>query len=324
MAGPTPYSMRVLNAVLFVGGAFLLFHVARRAYGSVAAFVGLALLLAVPSLAASSISLLKEPLYFACSALLLWCAVDVSAPGLPIRRRVAVIGLAALTFVLMDDLRRGALVLAGAGLALAFAVRIAFARWWMAAAAAVLAVVFTGAVAASTALQQRALSGLESAAKLHSGHVFTVGHAYKLLDEGFYVNPQATSSSTLTLTPAQAARFVVRGLTSYIVEPLPWTMASRRELLFLPELLLWYVVVALVPIGVWAGWRSDATVTALLLCYALPTGVAVALTTGNVGTLLRLRGLVLPYLLWLSALGLCALVARRRPRSEVAAGRAAP
>ena len=44
---------------------------------------------------------------------------------------------------------------------------------------------------------------------------------------------------------------------------------------------------------------------ALLVAF---TAAVLALTTGNVGTLLRLRGLVTPYLIWLSALGLCALL----------------
>jgi hypothetical protein len=42
--------------------------------------------------------------------------------------------------------------------------------------------------------------------------------------------------------------------------------------------------------------------------YALPTAIALALTNGNVGTLLRLRGLVVPYLLWISAVGFFAVL----------------
>jgi hypothetical protein len=41
----------------------------------------------------------------------------------------------------------------------------------------------------------------------------------------------------------------------------------------------------------------------MLVGYALPTAIALALTNGNIGTLLRLRGLVVPYFLWISAVG---------------------
>ena len=64
-----------------------------------------------------------------------------------------------------------------------------------------------------------------------------------------------------------------------------------------------------------AGWRRDPLVTCLLVGYVVPTACVLALTNGNVGTLLRLRGLVMPYVVWVSALGFCAtlqMLARRR------------
>ena len=63
------------------------------------------------------------------------------------------------------------------------------------------------------------------------------------------------------------------------------------------------LIVLFVPIGVIAGWRRAPTITACLLGFALPTAAVLAVTTGNVGTLLRLRGLVTPYLLWFAVLG---------------------
>jgi hypothetical protein len=78
--------------------------------------------------------------------------------------------------------------------------------------------------------------------------------------------------------------------------------------------MLWYVMLVLLPIGAVAGWRRDPLVTCLLVGFTLPTAAVLALTNGNVGTLLRLRGLVTPYLVWVSAVGLCAsmgMLARR-------------
>ena len=53
ICGPTPYSMRLVNAVLFLAGAVLLFRIARAAFGSVAALVALAALVLLPSLVVS-------------------------------------------------------------------------------------------------------------------------------------------------------------------------------------------------------------------------------------------------------------------------------
>jgi hypothetical protein len=77
---------------------------------------------------------------------------------------------------------------------------------------------------------------------------------------------------------------------------------------YLPEQLVWYALLVLLAIGAVAAWRRDPLVTCLLLGYALPTACVLALTNGNVGTLLRLRGLVTPYLVWVSAVGFLASV----------------
>jgi hypothetical protein len=58
--GPSPYAVRLLNGVLFVGGGALLYRLARRGFGAVPALGGLAALLFLPSSLFWSVSLLKE------------------------------------------------------------------------------------------------------------------------------------------------------------------------------------------------------------------------------------------------------------------------
>ena len=298
--GPTPYSMRLLNALLFVAGATLLFLAVRPSLGALPAFGGLITLLFLPSLFVASVSLLKESLYFLAASVLLVTAMR----ALRARRTTEIAVLIAVAVVCvwaLNDLRRGAAVLTVLGLATGVAIRVvAVSRGRLVAAAG--ACLLAGTLAlAQPAIQSRVIDGLASAARAHAGHVFTVGHAYKLLDAGFYVNPNEPAE----ITGPQAARFVWRAAVSFIVTPLPWEMRSLSERAFLPEHLLWYMILALLVPGVRAGWKRDPLVTSLLLGYALPTAAALALTNGNVGTLLRLRGLVTPYLIWLSALGLC-------------------
>jgi hypothetical protein len=71
----------------------------------------------------------------------------------------------------------------------------------------------------------------------------------------------------------------------------------------LPEYLVWLMMAAFAVPGVVVGWRTAPQVTALLVGFIVPTAAALAVTTGNVGTLLRLRGLVIPFVIWFSALG---------------------
>jgi hypothetical protein len=303
--GPAPYGVRLINSVLFVSGALILFRVTRDALGPAPAMAGLATLLFLPTLFVWSISLLKESLYFAGTALIFWATVTMlRARGWTARFWAVMAGLAGAFAI--HDLRSGAVWLAMLGLATGLAMRAATASRRIFTGAAV-AVVLAAAVLLSRApIQARAIQALESTAKTHTGHVFTVGHAYKLLDQGFYFNPQAPAASTLTLTPGQSARYLLRALASFAVVPAPWQLASTRELAFLPEQLLWYIMLLLLPVGAVAGWRRDPLVTCLLLGYAAPTCGVLALTNGNVGTLLRLRGLVTPYLVWMSAAGFCA------------------
>ena len=312
--GPAPYGLRLFNALLFTTGAAVLFRMVRPAFGAVPAFLGLVGVLFLPSVFYSSISLLKESLYFLATSVLLAAAVRLLRGRGWAGRALALVAMAGSLWVL-DDLRRGAIVLATAGIASAIVMRLAFTSRQRAAWALAAAVVVAGLTVTQPVLSNRVLEGVTGLARQHSGHVFTVGHAYKLLDAGFYMNPATPASSSITLTPPQAVRFVMRALVSFALTPLPWQTASRGELAFLPEHLLWYLLLATVPFGLAAGWRRDPLVTAVLIGFVLPTALVLAFTNGNVGTLLRLRGLVTPYLMWIGVLGLCvigeALVAGR-------------
>lgn len=305
--GPTPYGMRMLNAVLFTAGAALLFRMAFAAYGFLPATLGLTAILFLPSLFLSSVSMLKESVYFLASCAFVVCAVQiVRAQSVSGRLFAGAVGL--VSAWVAGDLRQGGFALALAGLATA-AVIYAFAasRRYLIVGVAVVVII---AVAAwqQQPVRQLVLNQVTAAAKDHAGHVFTVGHSYKLMDEGFYKNPAASEGWTdLHLTEVQAGRFLVRAAGSFVLTPLPWQMRSTSELLFLPVHLGWYVMLLLLPFGLVAGWRRDPWVTSVLVGLALPTAAAVALTNGNVGTLLRMRSLVIPQLVWLSALGLCAI-----------------
>ena len=313
--GPTPYGMRMLNAVLFTAGAALLFRMAYAAYGFLTATLGLTAILFLPSLFLSSVSMLKESVYFFASCAFVVCAVQiVRAQSVSGRIFAAVVGMVAAWVA--GDLRQGGFALALAGLAIGAVIyTLSASRWYLAAGAAV--VLLTAGVAwQREPVRQLVLNQVTAAAKIHAGHVFTVGHAYKLMDEGFYKTPVSGAGWTdLNLTGPQAGRFLARAAASFVATPLPWEMRSTSELLFLPVHLAWYVMLLLLPFGVVAGWRRDPWATCVLIGLALPTAAAVAVTNGNVGTLLRLRSLVIPQLVWLSALGLCAIA------DAIAAGR---
>jgi hypothetical protein len=224
---------------------------------------------------------------------------------------IALIVIAAVCVWLLDDLRRGGSVLAIAGLGLALIARFLFARPSRVAIAAIIVAIVVTAAATSDAARQRFTRAATQAAQVHAGHVFTVGHAYKLREACVIMHPGTPER----LTFEQSLRFVSRAGASFLLTPLPWQVESRGELALLPEHVLWYVMLVLAPIGLVAGWRRDPLLTCMLAGYAIPTAVTLALTNGNVGTLLRLRALVTPQLAWIGALGLVAVAGVMLERS---------
>ena len=301
--GPAPYGLRLVNVLLFVAGAALLFRLARHAYGRLPSLLALGGIVLLPTLLLWSISVLKESLYFALTA----CVVTGTYAAIRGRRlavRFAALGSALLALLALSDLRAGAVVLVGGGVAIGLVAFFATANVRRLAISTLVVMFAAAALVSRPAVRDRAHTAIEQAALIHRGHVFTTGHAYKTLDEGFYV----TLALDIQLTSSEAARYVARSLAAFALQPWPWRMRGRNELAFLPEHVLWYLALLLVPVGIGAGLRRDRLATCLLIGVIVPSSVVVALTNGNVGTLVRFRGLVWPYVSVLAALGACVAV----------------
>jgi hypothetical protein len=153
-------------------------------------------------------------------------------------------------------------------------------------------------VAENPDVQARLMSRLAASGQLHIGHVRTEGHSYKLLDSHFYSENEVNA-----MTPPETARFVVRALADFIVVPLPWQTESASEIVFLAQQVILYVLVVLAFVGVVAGVRRDALVTGMLAGLVATGAAVIALNSGNIGTMVRHRDTVVPFLVWLSALG---------------------
>jgi hypothetical protein len=302
LVGLAPYGVHVLNALLYVAAAVILFRLVRPSIGSLAALGGLVILLFLPSLFIWSISALKEPLYFFVVSLNLLAAAAVLRSDRWWQRVLALAAVAAGGY-LLQSIREGGLAIAGAGL-LGGAVLWFLARRPRLLIAAAIALPLVTAVAMTRpGVQARAFSVVHEAAYKHWGHVHTPGWVYKILDDRLYPDRNLIP----TMTAGESGRFVVRAVYSYVTVPLPWQIESRGALAFLPEQMFWYVLIALVPIGGIAGLRRDPAVVSLLLAHGVAVSMLVALSGGNVGTLIRHRGLAMPYFAWLAALGAVAV-----------------
>src|SRR5207248_10371875 len=95
------------------------------------------------------------------------------------------------------------------------------------------------------------------AAHQHWGHVQTPGWVYTLLDERYYLDVSTLDD----LGFVDEARFLVRAVERYVTVPLPWEVKSTTALVYLPEQLIWYCVIALLPFGVFFSLRRDPLLT---------------------------------------------------------------
>ena len=304
LVGDAPYGANVLNACWYVSAVLLLHWFMRRAYGRVAAMGALVLLLFLPSLFSWSVSVLKEPLYMSLAAVELICAVQIVRAPRIWQRLAAIAAVIGLAYVL-DSVRVGGWMFAMVGSTVGVLIAMIYQRPRLAAPAVALAPVLLLIALWQPAVQTRVLRIVQEAAFQHWGHVATPGYSYKLLDPRFYRDARPV---VYTMTAPEAGRYVIRALGNFVTVPRPSQVESRAALAYLPEQAIWYVVLALVPIGAVAGFRRDPVVTSLLLSHGLAASVMVALTGGNIGTLIRHRGLTLPYFSWLAALGACHVV----------------
>ena len=280
------------------------------------AAIGLGLLLYLPSLFAWSISALKEPLFFMLTASSVVLAVK-AARGPGWRVRLPAVVLIVPVVAALQTIRDAGGVLGAVSTVGGLAIGVVITRPRLLIPILVALPIAIGATLSRPTVQYAAYTAVQNAARQHWGHVATPGYVYRALDDRFY--PDRSEISDMQL--AETARYVVRSLERYITVPLPWEVQSTSALAYIPEQIVWYLIIALLPPGIVFACRRDAIVAGLLFCHAAVAAVTVALISGNIGTLVRHRGLALPYLVWLSAVGACELFGMaRRPALARTAG----
>jgi len=209
-----------------------------------------------------------------------------------------------------------------AGLAGGMLVRVLTLKKWVVVATLVCLGAGLFAVSRSPDLQARVTDPvttvLRGTAAVHLSHAVSPGHAYKLLDDSFYtttsllrasaIAPGNPNKAVTTLTLQEVTRYAVRSAVAFLVVPLPWDSVSWSELILVPQQVVWYLMVPLALVGVVAGLRRDGLVTLLLVSCIVVAAVPISLSNGNIGTLVRHRDTVVPFIVWLSGLGAVLLV----------------
>jgi hypothetical protein len=123
-------------------------------------------------------------------------------------------------------------------------------------------------------------------------------------------------------TPVGALSYLPIGLTYFLLAPFPWQMGGR-QVLALPDMLLWYVCLPLAVIGAVRAVRYRRTAALAPLFAGIAISLLYALVEGNVGIIVRHRAQVLVLLLPFAAVTIARLIrARRRRLAAESTGRA--
>jgi hypothetical protein len=309
--GPSPYGVHLSGVALYAFAAVMLFRLVRASFGRAPAFLTLTLLCFLPSLFMWSITVLKEPLYFFLTVSSLTLAVAIVRARRWPGRIAAAAGLVALV-LMVGTVRNGGAVLLGSGIALGWAAAWLVRKPKVLVAIVVAVPILTGATLRDPKRQIRVYNTVQAAARQHWGYVQTPGWTYKLLDEHYYQDISWIGS----LEFQDGAQFLVRAVERYITAPWPWEVESTAALAYIPEQIVWYLIVVMLPVGILFSLRRDPVLTALLVGIAVTAALATAFLSGNVGTLVRLRVLASPYFTAVTAVGVCELLARAARRSD--------
>jgi hypothetical protein len=323
--GPSPYGLRLLNSALHLTACVAWYRVLRVAYGSAPAMGAFLALLFWPTLFIWSVSALKDSSIFFLNALLvtaLFAAVHVNTW----RRWALAAGSAIVLLPAIGTVRPGAMEIAAAGAAGGLAGYAAARMPRLAAACAILGLLGLGLGLRSARVQESLLPRLQEAASYHRGTVATLGYTYKLLDEDLYgpvdadlYGPDTPQPDLHTMTWEKAIRFVMRAALSFWINPAPWQTAwvATTQLAYIPQQVLWYLAAALAIVGGVVGLRANLPLTSLLLAYTLAGMVIIGVSNGNIGTLIRMRDMAVPFVLCLSGVGAAALVEQWADRYAV-------
>lgn len=313
LLGRSPYGINLFSTALTLTSTVWLHRLVRPSFGPVPAILGLALLVFWPSWLTTSVSSLRDPLFWFLLAVATACCISM------VRSRVwthrAAFGVLALgACAPLDSLRPEGTVVAICGLSLGLASAAVARRATTALLIATLLAMTTVFLWAESSVRTRVLTAGMAAANRSAAAVSTYGVTYKLLDDRFYGD---FANATTTMTPVEVTRYVARAIASVLLYPLPWQNRSTRQLVFIPQQVVWYVFVGLAAVGVVAGFRRDVLLTSVLASMTLIHLAVVGLSNGNFGTLVRHRDTVFPFIVWLGALGSASFLAALLPRRAV-------
>ncbi len=310
----TPVAIWLMNGLASLLSAVLLFRFLRHRYDERVAVLGFGALLFYPTLVLWSASGSKESLVVLSSVIFL-LALNAFLTW-PMRRRHLglgmVLGVSAIAAYFLRSYIAGLLAITAL---LTMAGRVVAGiwgsrRWWARIGLiAVLALAATIGWERGTEVMERLYqhSLRRSVANYYVDPIGTTG--YRIYPQRYYerdyvylVEGNALKLSRLTWT--ERASTAARALARFFFSPYLGDVAQSRILSMLyPLALLNMALCPFVMVGCWRGLQKDPALLPLM-GFMLVVAFVVGLHNGNVGTVVRIKDMVMPFYLVLAAVGI--------------------
>jgi hypothetical protein len=115
-------------------------------------------------------------------------------------------------------------------------------------------------------------------------------------------------------TPEGALLTIPIGLVYLLFAPFPWQLASLRQSITLPEMLVWWACFPLLVLGVWFSVKYRLRQILPVLIFTVMLSLAYSIFQGNVGTAYRQRAQLLVFYFIFVAVGYVLLLEKREER----------
>jgi hypothetical protein len=115
-------------------------------------------------------------------------------------------------------------------------------------------------------------------------------------------------------TPEGALGAIPQGLTYLLLAPFPWQLTSLRQMITLPEMMVWWSSLPLLVLGLWFAIKHRLREVAPILIFTTLLTLTYSILMGNVGTAYRQRAQLLIFYFIFVAIGLVLVKEKREEK----------
>jgi hypothetical protein len=107
------------------------------------------------------------------------------------------------------------------------------------------------------------------------------------------------------------------GLLYLLFAPFPWQLASLRQSITLPEMVVWWVSFPMLVTGLWFSIRYRLRMISPILIFTVMLSLAYSVFQGNIGTAYRQRAQVLVFYFIFTAVGYTLVLEKREEKKRI-------